>query len=90
MKRKNSTSQNSQILKKNSLFSNKTLMETRTMEIKISKVYMVDGKEYSSREAAFKASAREILEKHYANGVEALIENASEVRRALGILGSKE
>ena len=65
-------------------------METKNMEIKVSKVYMVDGKEYSSREAAFKASAREILEKHYADGIEALITNASEVRRALGILGSKE
>ena len=84
MKRKNL------LLKKNSLFSNKTSMETKNMEIKVSKVYVVEGKEYSSRDAAFKASAREILEKHYADGVEALIENASEVRRALGILGSKE
>ena len=84
MKRKNL------LLKKNSLFSNKTSMETRNMEIKVSKVYVVDGKEYSSRDAAFKASAREILEKHYADGVEALITNSAEVRRALGILGSKE
>ena len=84
MKRKNL------LLKKNSLFSNKTSMETRNMEIKVSKLYVVDGKESSSRDAAFKASAREILEKHYADGVEALITNSAEVRRALGILGSKE
>ena len=84
MKRKNFTTE------KNSLFSNTKVMETKIMEIKVSKVYMVGGVEYSSRDAAFKATAREVLEKHYADGVEALIQNAAEVRRALGILGNKE
>ena len=75
----------------NFLFSNKKQsMETKNMEIKVSKVYMVGGVEYSSRDAAFKATAREVLKNHYEGGIEALIENAAEVRRALGILGSKE
>jgi ribosomal protein S17E len=56
------------------------------MEIKVSKVYRVNGVEYNSKEEAVKATAREILEKHFENGLEALIENAEEVRKALNIL----
>ena len=84
MKRKNFTTQ------KNSLFSNTKNMETKVMEIKVTKVYRVGGVEYSSREAAFKATAKEILQKHFEEGIDSLIQNAAEVRRALSILGKEE
>ena len=57
------------------------------MEIKVTKVYRVGGVEYASKEEAFKATAKEVLEKHYSEGIDSLIENATEVRRALSILG---
>ena len=83
MKRKNSTT-------KNSLFSNTIKNMETNMEIKVTKTYRVGDKEFTSKNEAFKATARAVLEAHYNEGVEALIENAAEVRRALGILSSKE
>ena len=84
MKRENYTTKN------NSFFlNNKKSLETN-MEIKVTKVYRVGGVEYSSREAAFKATAREVLEQHYSEGIESLIANSAEVRRALSILANKE
>ena len=65
-------------------------METKIMEIKVTKTYRVGDKEFTSKNEAFKATARLVLEQHYNEGVEALIENAAEVRRALGILAGKE
>jgi hypothetical protein len=58
------------------------------MNISVTKVYTVNGKEFSTKEEAFKATATEILKKYVANEkeVEVLIENADEVRRALAIL----
>ena len=84
MKRENYTTKN------NSLFLNKTSMETKIMEIKVTKTYKVGNQEFTSKNEAFKATARVVLEQHYNEGIEALIENAAEVRRALGILSSKE
>jgi hypothetical protein len=58
------------------------------MEISVTKVYTVGGKEFSSKEEAVKATAKEILSKCVANEqeVQALIDNADDVRRALAIL----
>ena len=58
------------------------------MEISITKVYTVGGKEFATKEEAFRETAIEILRKHVSSEqeVQALIENADEVRRALAIL----
>jgi hypothetical protein len=58
------------------------------MEIQVTKVYTMGGKEFSSKEEAIKATAKEILSKCVANEqeVQALIDNADDVRRALAIL----
>jgi hypothetical protein len=75
---------------KNSLFTSqiKTSHGDYKMNISVTKVYTIGGKEFATKEEAFKATAIEILKKHVANEkeVEALIENADEVRRALAIL----
>ena len=75
---------------KNSLFTSqiKKSHGDYKMNIQITKVYTVDGKEYATKEEAFKATAVEILRKHVSNEqeVQALVENADEVRRALAIL----
>ena len=78
------------ILNNFSLFSNTKNHGDKDMEIKVTKVYRVGGVEYTSREEAFKATAREILQKHYEEGIDSLIQNAAEVRRALSILGKEE
>ena len=58
------------------------------MEISTTKVYTVGGKEFATKEEAFRETAIEILRKHVSSEqeVQALIENADEVRRALAIL----
>jgi hypothetical protein len=58
------------------------------MEIQVTKVYTVGGKEFATKEEAFRETAIEILRKHVSSEqeVKALVENADEVRRALGIL----
>ena len=75
---------------KNSLFTSQIKLNRGddTMEISITKVYTVGGKEFATKEEAFRETAIEILRKHVSNEeeVQALIENADEVRRALAIL----
>ena len=58
------------------------------MNISVTKVYTVDGKEFSSKEEAIRATAVGILKKHVSRDqeVQALLDNADEVRRALAIL----
>ena len=76
--------------KKNSLFTSQIKLNRGddTMEISITKVYTVGGKEFATKEEAFRETAIEILRKHVSSEqeVKALVENADEVRRALGIL----
>jgi hypothetical protein len=76
--------------KKNSLFTSQIKLNRGddTMEISITKVYTVGGKEFSTKEEAFRETAIEILKKHVSSEqeVKALVENADEVRRALAIL----
>ena len=75
---------------KNSLFTFQIKLNRGddTMEISITKVYTVGGKEFATKEEAFRETAIEILRKHVSSEqeVQALIENADEVRRALAIL----
>jgi hypothetical protein len=58
------------------------------MEISVTKVYTVDGKEFATKEEAVKATAKGILSKCVASEqeVQALIDNTDDVRRALAIL----
>ena len=75
---------------KNSLFTSQIKLNRGddTLEISITKVYTVGGKEFATKEEAFRETAIEILRKHVSSEqeVQALIENADEVRRALAIL----
>ena len=83
MKRKNLYSE------KNSLFSNTTSMETKIMEIKVSKVFKVGNVEYSSREEAIKASAMELLNTEIPKGLDSVLANASEIIKALQVVNKK-
>jgi hypothetical protein len=75
---------------KNSLFTSqiKTSHGDYKMNISVTKVYTVDGKEFASKEEAIRATAVGILKKHVSSEkeIQALLDNADEVRRALGIL----
>ena len=83
MKRKNFTTE------KNSLFSNKTSMETKNMEIKVSKVFKVGGVEYSSKEEAVKAGAMELLNTEIPKGLDNVLAKAEEIIKALQIVNKK-
>ena len=71
---------------KNSLFSNTINMETKVMDIKVSKVYKVGNVEYTSKEEAVKASAMEILNKEIPVGLDNVLAKADEIISALKIV----
>ena len=64
-------------------------METKIMEIKVSKVYKVGGVEYSSKEEAVKAGAMELLNTEIPKGLDSVLGKAEEIIRALQIVSKK-
>lgn len=71
---------------KNSLFSNTINMETKVMDIKVSKVYKVGNVEYTSKEEAVRASAMETLNKEIPVGLDNVLAKADEIISALKIV----
>ena len=86
MKRKFSTTKNSQILENRIFNSNKNVMETKTMEVKITKSYKVGDKEFTSLEAVQHYAAEQTVMAFLEQGVDHVIENSTEFIKNLKIL----
>jgi len=54
--------------------------------LEIKKTFSVNGKEYGSKEEAMKALAREVLNTEIPQGVQNVIEKASQIIQALKVL----
>ena len=87
MKRKFHITKNSQILENKIFNSNKKLsLETKTMEVKITKTYKVGDKEFSSIEAVNQYAAEQTVLTYLNKGVDHVIENSAEFIKSLKIL----
>ena len=77
---------NSEIQNFEKNFSNKKVMETKTMEVKITKTYKVGDLEFSSLEAVQQHVAQQTVQSYLACGTDYIIEHGADFIKNLKIL----